>query len=68
MNGILRKRSWLRWAMLWPLATLCAESSCSLTEAMREAADGLTNTANSLAGKKTNDVNQLIDDIQKLFD
>lgn len=68
MNAIMRKRAWLRWAMLLPLATLCAESSCSFTDAMREAADGLTNTANSLDGKKTNNFNQLVDDIQKLFD
>ncbi len=68
MNVILRKRAWLRWAMLLPLATLYAESSCSFADAMREAADGLTNTANSLDGKETSDANQLIDDIQKLFD
>jgi hypothetical protein len=68
MNAILRKRTWLRWAMLLPVAALYADSSCAVTDAMRNAADGLNNAASSLDGKKPSETNQLIDDIQKLFD
>ncbi len=58
----------MRWAMLLPLAALYAESSCSTADAMREFADGLNSTANSLDGKETSETNQLIDDIQAMFE
>lgn len=68
MNAILQKRAWLRWLMLLPLTVLYAESSCSMADAMRETAEGLTDAASSLDGKKPSETNQLIDDIQALFE
>lgn len=67
MNAILRRRGWLRWGLLVPLAVMY-ENGCAVSDAMREAADGLNNAAGSLDGKQPSEANQLIDDIQKLFE
>ncbi len=68
MNKTSRIRMWLRWAMLLPLMGVFGESSCSVSDAAREVADGLNNAANSLDGHQESDFNKFVDDVQNLFD
>ncbi len=69
MNRILKRRAWLRWVLLLPFLGVFEESSCAVSDAMRETADGLQSAANSLDGEEdsTSELDQLVKDFDKLF-
>lgn len=68
MDAILRKRSWLRWAMLLPMLTVYGEASCSTS--MRDMAQSLNSAADSMDGGKSTGqkLDDLLDNIGNLFD
>ncbi len=68
MKRFARAQSWIRWFLVAAATGVCLTSSCGVGDAMRELADGISQAADDLDGKKPSDWDRFVEGINTMFD